>query len=691
MRGWRATLSSLPLREAALVAASLGLLETALTYGTGYAPATDVLLILACDCVLVAILVALIALGGRLLRAGPNGVARTVDAGLLLVPVALFAVRGNVDPSQVNPSWGPLLRWGVSGALLVALGAAFSRMRSVTGSLPAISHFFARALFSQAAVVGLFAVRTIDLTAAADLLRAEWQLRLAACGGVVLLAHLAAIVWRLKQRLSGAESGGWRSTGLMAGGLLGLALVTAVAMGSRPPRLAPVAPDAGRRASRSLPNVVLVVLDTVRRDHLSLYGYSRRTTPNLDRFAAEAVVFENAHAPGTYSLTSHASLFTGLLPHEHGAHPIPAASEADAMGGPRQYRLRDGVKTVAEEHRELGYVTAGISGNDIFLAEWTGLQRGFDDFVCQARRSPHYVPTVFPLMIRLLGEWAPRYLPYHDEWDAEVLIDAALQGIRGWDDRRFLLFLNLFDAHAPYNPRAPYDTMFPGFEADRRNRAAYVSQYDGEIAYTDAALGRLLDGLREAGRLKDTLVIVTSDHGEFLGEHGLWGHADQLREEVLRVPLIVRLPGSPAAARVTNHVGLINVAAMVRAVREGARTPSELAAAFPKEPLVTSESWGTRSEGVAPKLPVIAPRCSAVVFNRWKLVSWTGDRDDLFDLGADPGETRNLLENPTPEAKAIATLMRAAITSVARTGETGADPEVSPEYLERLRSLGYIK
>ena len=365
-----------------------------------------------------------------------------------------------------------------------------------------------------------------------------------------------------------------------------LAIAVAWVLRAPPPHLpaaAPAAPVPGR------PNVLLIVLDTVRADHLSLYGYRRRTSPNLDALAADSLVFDRARANATYSLASHASLFTGLLPSRHGARPIPRSwfeRHPTLNLAAQHFRVRNDVPTLAQDLKTLGYSTAGISANDVYLAPWTGLQRGFDAFEAKARRRYRFFPLSAPFVARIL--------PRLGVSPGQVL-RGHVAGSRHHRRRRsagcrphptpFFLFLNYFDAHAPYDP--------PGggpFRGDGIGRDGDVADYDGEIAFLDAHLGRLFQFMRDRGLLERTLVIVTADHGEYFGEHGLGGgHPPVLYEPVLSVPLIVRLPGGGSSGRVRRWTGLHEVRGLVREVLAGKAPLSILEER--DAPVALAEAW----------------------------------------------------------------------------------------------------
>lgn len=311
------------------------------------------------------------------------------------------------------------------------------------------------------------------------------------------------------------------------------------------------------------PNVILLILDTVRAANLSAYGYARPTTPVLERLAGESTLFESAFAPAPWTGPSHAAMLTGRYPHFSGIwYRTPMA---------------DSLPTVTEAFRRSGYATAAFVGNAFYAGRVTGFDRGFtryDDYPvswAQAWWSANFsqVDLVRRLVaagqggeagltlralralrgasLRVIGE------NHGDRYVAREVVSRFL----AWQDevrgRPYFAMLNLFDAHAPYE--SPFAQRFG-------NGRRPVDRYDGAIAYMDSVLGALVEGLRARGTLDSTILVVTADHGEHFGEHGLRGHGNSLYRELLHVPLVIRAPGRvPSGARVARVVSLRDVPA----------------------------------------------------------------------------------------------------------------------------------
>ena len=289
------------------------------------------------------------------------------------------------------------------------------------------------------------------------------------------------------------------------------------------------------------PNVVLVTLDTTRADHLGCYGYDRPTSPNLDRLAAAGVRFARARGVSSWTLPTHASLFTGKYPSVHGAryHPEGRFRLSQGLDGRfAHYRvnpMHDGEATLAGWMGDAGWRTGGVVAGP-WMKKVFGLDRGF-------------------------GWWDDRNIRELNGRDAADVTDSAISFVERHADEPFLLFVNYFDPHGPWMTRWEFlerfdlgDDFGAVVEAFRKGTATPEQRtrvknafYDGEIAYADHHLGRLLAALGERGLTDRTWIVVTADHGELMGDPilggvGLWGHGATLSEAELRIPLVVKAP-----------------------------------------------------------------------------------------------------------------------------------------------------
>ena len=393
-----------------------------------------------------------------------------------------------------------------------------------------------------------------------------------------------------------------------------LALGAALALAALGPSLACAQREAGPRTP--VDTVLLVTLDTTRADHLGVYGYERRpTSPNLDAFAEDALVYENMIASGVWTLPSHASIFTGKFVTSHGARndregPLLLADAIEAPEGWRRWRLRTispEQVTLAELLAQAGFATGAVVGGP-YMKRVFGLARGFDHY------DDDGITTV-----------AGR--------PAEEVTSSALDWLARSSGRRFL-FLNYFDPHSPYRPPDEFARPFlpEGTEPDAPEPELRIQRrlYDAEIRYMDHHLGRLFEGLRELGLYESALIIVTGDHGELLGEHGFTAHGGIPLQGVIHVPMIVRDPDPEAPrGRTKAWVSLADVFPLVLE-RLGLPIPDDIQGEVPphvEHPVITEQNNHAGAPG---------PFRALVTPSGLKLITRGDGEDLLFDLADDP-------------------------------------------------------
>jgi arylsulfatase A-like enzyme len=461
------------------------------------------------------------------------------------------------------------------------------------------------------------------------------------------------------------------------------------------------APPVGAR------NVVLIVWDTVRAPSLSLYGYERDTTPNLKRWAQQGVRYAMALVTAPWTYPSHSSFFTGQWPFKLDSQ---WNSSLDAT-----------YPTVAEYLASRGYQTVAFVANTRGCSYETGLDRGF------AQYEDYPLTPRFLLGRTIAGSWILKNVLnrgdfYNSKWvdlqsrDAREINGAFLEWLRqGRQDRPFFAFLNYFDAHSPYVPPTNYAGRFgmrPELPTDyellfdiprlgmsknwRRNFMMSRDRYDDCIASLDDQLGRLLESLRGQGLLNNTLVIITSDHGESFGDHRVLGHGAALYLDQTLVPLVILSPDAPAGRTVTKPVSLRDLPATIvdrLGLSAGSPFPGQSLAAF----------WSTPSGQVPPQnTPALSEMAQALAFRpeqrgkptrglvQMSLVSpgWHYIRDvvgpeQLYDLIRDSSELHNLAV--TSEADPVLDVFRRTLVDVL-TKEAGST-EVENLYLARYRRL----
>jgi arylsulfatase A-like enzyme/Flp pilus assembly protein TadD len=397
-------------------------------------------------------------------------------------------------------------------------------------------------------------------------------------------------------------------------------------------------------ASASSPNVVLVTIDTLRGDHVGAYGYAAGETPTVDRLAREGVLVEDAVVQVPQTRPSHASIFTGRYPYEHGIR--------DNYSKP----LAPGTPTIASVLRQQGWDTGAFIGA-YPVSRPSGLDQGFavfDDPFAAGDDTTRQART---------------------ERRAREVVDHALGWLGRPRSRPFFAWVHLFDPHAPYEPPPPYRQRFAR------------SPYDGEVAYADAQLGRLLDWLDRQGLRARTLVVVTSDHGEGLGEHGEDEHMFFVYDSTLHVPLVLSWPGRlPAGARVRGQFRSVDLLATVLDLAGVPAPPtsgvSRAASLRPGGKIPDNESY---AESLYAQLHFGYAPVRALRGEGFKLIDVP--RPELYRLDEDPHETRNLIDQRTQVAAAMRTSLQRFDRQSASLPEL---PAVDPAAAERLAALGYV-
>ena len=424
-----------------------------------------------------------------------------------------------------------------------------------------------------------------------------------------------------------------------------------------------------------LPHVLIFLVDTLRADHLGSYGYHRPTSPNIDRFAESAVLFENAVAQSSWTRPTTASVLTGLYPHHHGARS-------------RNDRLGEDVPYLPEILQSLGYRALGVTTNSI-VGPAFGFRRGFS-------HHKHF------------AEWDGRPGMYVPAWRAVNATLEWLERIEPGDS--FFVYLHVSDPHHPYHPPPAQREQFaPGAPptpagtnlatAPDPVKARYVDLYDGEIAHVDEQFGRLLDALDERGFLDDTLVVFVSDHGEEFLDHGHYGHGSSLYQEQIHVPLIIRMPRRLRAETqpptVATQVQQIDIVPTILEaighsdlIETDGRSLLALMRSATGQAAHNLAISDLRSDGEGVDVVLLE-----LADSRRKLIDYGsatfGAAHQLFDTAADPGEVRNLRDKQAHWAgylRAVGRLQYAASGAVT----AGVEPDLPPEQRKALEALGYL-
>jgi arylsulfatase A-like enzyme/Flp pilus assembly protein TadD len=385
-------------------------------------------------------------------------------------------------------------------------------------------------------------------------------------------------------------------------------------------------------------NVLIITVDTLRADRVGIYGATNIETPNMDRLAHEGAWAPQSDAPVPLTRPSHVSLFTGRYPSEHGIR--------DNLSAP----LNADVPLLSGIFQQAGFATAAFVASSV-LDRQSGLARGFDVY-----------------SDRFGGA---------DQRTGDVVTAEAIGWLRSPPKPKFFAWVHLYDPHAPYTPPEPYASRYAG------------RLYDGEVAWCDELVGRIVTALREAGTLDNTLVILTSDHGEALGEHGEDVHGYFVYEATLRVPLIVRGPGVAPGTRLgtlTRTIDLFPTVLDLMGVRADQPSsgrslgPALRGGIVPDEPAF--------AESLVPLLHYGWSDLRSLRDGRWKYI--LAPRPELYDLEADPGELRNLATEQDSRARAMRSGLESQLGNERSSPKSADASGISPEALERLGALGYV-
>jgi arylsulfatase A-like enzyme/Tfp pilus assembly protein PilF len=379
--------------------------------------------------------------------------------------------------------------------------------------------------------------------------------------------------------------------------------------------------------------IILISIDTLRSDHLPAYGYTRIETPALDAFRADSILYEHAYSHAPLTLVSHASIFTGLLPSEHGIR--------DNIG----YSLNPKVKTLAEELKANGYATGGAVSAIVLRGE-SGIKRGFDFWDDEVDIDPAYLS---------MGR-AQRA--------GDETREVAQKWIGAHKSAPFFFFFHIYEPHSPYDPPEPF-------------KSKYGQTYDGDVAAADAVIGRFLDYLREQGIYDRAAIILLSDHGEGLGDHGEDEHGILLYRETLQVPLMVKLPKSRERGKsVRTPVQLIDVFPTIL------NRPSEGTSLMATLRGDTKEDRPIYSETYYPRFHFGWSDLHSMISSSNHYIQ--APKPELYDLAKDFGEQKNTLQ----ENRRTYVALRNAIAPYIKGAE--APKAINPEQAQQLAALGYI-
>jgi choline-sulfatase len=394
-------------------------------------------------------------------------------------------------------------------------------------------------------------------------------------------------------------------------------------------------------------NIVLVTIDTLRADRLGSYGYSKGQTPNLDHFARNGVLFENAVTPTPLTAPSHASIFTGLYPTAH---------KVRDTGG---FILQPSLDTLARILQREGWDTAAFVGSSV-LKKHFGFSQGFAVYDDEMPK---------PDARKIATDFAERR--------AGDVVNRAIAWLGRESGKQFFLWVHVFDPHFPYEPPAPYREKFRG------------SPYDGEVAYTDQELGRLFASVSKKSAPENTLIAVLADHGESLGDHGEYSHGVFLYDSTLRIPFLLAGAGVPAGVRVKQQARTIDLLPTLLELA-GQKPPlgvqgASLTPSFTGKQDLASWSY---LESFYPKLNLGWAELRGIRTNKWKYVR--APKPELYDLTQDPTETTNVIESHPKQVQQLEARLKSVAGIDGQSGEKVETTMLDQRTLQQLKSLGYL-
>ncbi len=470
------------------------------------------------------------------------------------------------------------------------------------------------------------------------------------------------------------------------------------------------------------PNILLIVMDTMRVDHMSCFGYHKKTTPHIDKCAQDAFIYKKAYSTASWTLPSVASILTGTYPGYHGAHRAKTSKKHSPMN-----KLDEKKVTIAESLKQVGYNTAGIV-SCTFLTKGFGLHQGFNYF---DDRIPSYLFALSTFgALRFLNYFFPLidYLSSKGYYGYKVATQINKSAL-SWIERNgkmtpFFLFLHYFDPHHPYLPeklgtakenvpdkirkryrrenanyvKMEHGIIYPVFWSKKpllRDEKKYlIHNYDREIALLDEKIGEIFEKLKEMDIYDHTLIIITADHGESFGEHNLMLHGVSLYEDNIRVPLIIKYPFHDKQKEVIDHpVSLsgivptilsylsIEIPDYIQGSPFISRNKQKIIAQNFRDP-----SWNQRERTKRFDQDLIS-----LIVGDYKYIKSVGGEDKLFNIEGDPGETNNLIGGKALIAENIKKILEGYIKDLGLFEIKGETAEMNQSVMQNLKALGYIQ
>jgi arylsulfatase A-like enzyme len=615
------------------------------------------------------------------------GMGAALVAGAIVGFFEGLVVWGS-DPAAA--AWAPLYGVLFYALLVSGGGLGFGLLAAILAKVRKLESWTARQVWTMSLLVILLPVGLVvaRFRVIRDIFHEKLQLASAAglgvhLGLVVGAAAVGAGLWFLTRERE-------KGLGKIAWPLMTAAPIALMALVSLPFALtggAEQAPPAEASKGAAGPPVILIMVDTLRADHLNSYGYTKPTSPNMTAFADEAVQFDAAFAQASWTRPSVASLLTSLPPSAHKVMYKPD-------------RLPDSVTTVAEAFDAHGYSTGGLVTN-YNIAPYFNFAQGFDSY---KYLDPEYYffadegsskLSLYNLARVIREKVAPSTdNPAHYYQDAEVTTDAAISWIDAQKDNPFFLFLTYMDPHDPYFAR-PLDgeayARASNVNPDPKMAKRFIEIYDGEIAYWDEHFGRLMAHLKAQGIYDKAVIVVTSDHGEEFQDHGGWWHGTTLYEEQIHVPLVIKMPAGVGSAGFSRD----DLARLTDV------PPTLTAAAKIKAP----EGWHGRDlfgKADAPDTVFAEEDHQGNVLRSlrgpdWKIIEANEDNPrgldtfEFYKIGDDPKEQKNLASEQDEKLSQ----WKVALEKAGEGAQVGAVERdqltLDESSRERLKSLGYLE
>lgn len=460
-------------------------------------------------------------------------------------------------------------------------------------------------------------------------------------------------------------------------------------------------------AARKVPHIILIVLDTVRANHLSIYGDGGET-PNLEELSKDSLVFENCIATSSWTIPAHASLFTGLYPIEHGTLGTSNMElKKSKFGFPLPPPLSKNFLTLAEIFKDNGYFTPAFIANNALKTPEYQLTQGFHVLnhfrtIGEQISKNSFRPLIylFSYLTNLFPKYTLRY------WTADEITNKSIRLVEKLDQSPFFLFLNYLDAHYPYAPPRPFagkfvDSPFPQLYRLKQHFRRYMdpakgtppywndlnlTQYNSSITYLDTELGKLFSCLKQTGIYDSSLIIVTSDHGELFGEQGLFRHRTHLYEGVVKVPLVIKFPFSTKTGREKRLIGLTDIYPTILSICDLSAPYEVTGKVLGKDAFVGAQFYNNE-EGFQ----------KSIYYEKYKYMQYErGKSPELYDLEKDPLEQVNratTLPEITRKIKVELENWEQAHGPKFRQANKAEkiQPETAESLLETLRGLGYVQ